>query len=152
MKRNNKGFTLIELLAVIVIISIVSTIAGTGVIAIRKAINANLLDSKIDIIESGAILWGQDNLVLLSNTTTSCIDDAKGFIKKLSDLSDYVIGNDLCEVEERNTTTGVMETVQKSCIQNNLTGLNMEEDRVCIYYKNNRVYAKYDETSPSYDE
>ena len=45
MKKNIKGFTLVELLAVIVILGLIMTIAGTSLIGTRKEANQSEVDS-----------------------------------------------------------------------------------------------------------
>ncbi len=139
--RNKKGFTLIELLAVIVIIAIVSTIATVGIVSIRSLINSSLLDSKIDIIESGAVYWGQDNMVLLVKSEmpdgnyVADEDSSFGYaaIKTIDDLADYITKNDKCTDSNGE---------KYSCVQNNVTNENMGSEKIHIYVKNNRVYAK----------
>lgn len=143
MKNNNKGFTIIELLAVIVLIVVVSSIATTGVLAIRNLINESLLSTKIDVLESSAVLWGQDNMVLLVKSSTPTTgnyetysDSSYGYaaVMTVNDLSDYISMGDNCYEDDGSTV---------ACVQNNLTGLNMKDDKLYIYIKNNRVYAKY---------
>jgi len=45
MKKNEKGFTLIELLAVIVVLGIIMTVAGTAVIGQKKNANQKEVES-----------------------------------------------------------------------------------------------------------
>lgn len=147
---NKKGFTLIELLAVIVIIAIVSSIASVGIVAIRNSINESLLDSKFDIIESGAVLWGQDNMILLSASDDTCsYTDEDGNVntysncisKTIRQLGSYIEGGSTCVV-----TDSSGKSSEESCLTNDVTGESMNDDTVFIYLSNNRVYAKYPET------
>lgn len=51
MKKNIKGFTLVELLAVIVILGLIMTIAGTSLISTRKKANQSEVDSIYNTIK-----------------------------------------------------------------------------------------------------
>ena len=51
MKKNIKGFTLVELLAVIVILAIIMTIAGTNLIGTRKKANQDEVNSIYNTIK-----------------------------------------------------------------------------------------------------
>ena len=59
MKKN--GFTLIEILAVIVILSIVASLVTINVMKIRNNSFEDLLETKIQNLESAAIVYGQEN-------------------------------------------------------------------------------------------
>lgn len=152
--ENKKGFTLVELLAVIVIIAVVASIATVGIISIRSLINESLLDSKIDVLESGAVYWGQDNMVLLVKDKDAMIDDIKYFeyddstygyaaVMSINDLSDYISKGDTCYDEDNESY---------SCVKNDVTGEDMGNDLIYIYVTSNRVYAKYIEASDSVEE
>lgn len=141
--KNKKGFTLVELLAVIVVIAIVSSIATVGVIAVRNAINESLLSSKIEILESSAVYWGQDNMILL--VKDNMIDDENyieysdssyGYaaVKTVDSLADYISEGDTCIGSD---------DVEYTCVANDVTGEDMGSDIIYIYVANNRVYAKY---------
>lgn len=136
--KNKKGFTLIELLAVIVIIAIVSIVAAVGITSIKTIINKNLLSSKIDIIESGAVLWGQDNMTILVSGNNTITYDGNTYNyaaeKTVNELSAYITGSDTCTDENGNNYT---------CVKNDVTYEDMGESNVIIYVENNRVYAKY---------
>lgn len=57
MKKKN-GFSLVEILAVIVILSIVATMATFSVMKTRENSMKKLLNTKIDELEASAILYG----------------------------------------------------------------------------------------------
>ena len=87
----NKGFTLVELMVVIVIIVIVSTIGFGGVALVQQKTKEALWDSKVDIIESAAVVYGEDNLNRLVNTCTvagvtktSCLTTTVGDLIELN--------------------------------------------------------------------
>ncbi len=127
---DKKGFTIIELLAVLVVITIIGSIATIGVMKVLSSSNESLLESKKDIIIEGAKLYGQDNKELLVNectlssgeTVSNCI------LKKVSEIT-YIDLTDNCDNEK--------------CIKNDITKKSMNEDEVAIYIKNNRVYAEF---------
>ena len=55
------GFTLVELMAVIVIVAIISFIGYAGITAVQNNIANNLWEGKVESIEYGAALYGEDN-------------------------------------------------------------------------------------------
>lgn len=60
MKKEN-GFTLIELLAVIVILGVLLTLTVPSVLYITKLIKNKMYETKVELIEKAAQLYGQDN-------------------------------------------------------------------------------------------
>ena len=62
---NKKGFTLVEVLAVVVILSIILSMATFGVMNIRRNSLQKLVDTKISNLESSAIIYGQENILYL---------------------------------------------------------------------------------------
>lgn len=79
MKKS--GFTLIELLAVIVLIGLLLGIGIPGINKIRDNFNKKSINTKIDLIESVAILWGQDNRARLGADCTYVSDKIDGETK-----------------------------------------------------------------------
>ena len=79
MKKNKKGFTLIELLAVIVVLGVIMSIAGTAVLKQKKKANQGEIDSLYNTIKG----FGAD--VYLSEKESDCYSDswlkAKGYLK-----------------------------------------------------------------------
>lgn len=79
MKKNKKGFTLIELLAVIVVLGVIMSIAGTAVLKQKKKANQGEIDSLYNTIKG----FGAD--VYLSKKESACYSDswlkAKGYLK-----------------------------------------------------------------------
>ena len=58
---NDKGFTLIEMIGVVVILSMLILIAGTTIAGIVKNSKNTLSSTQLDIIESAAQLWVEEN-------------------------------------------------------------------------------------------
>ncbi len=124
---NNKGFTLTELLAVIVLITIVGSIAAFSVLSLNDDINENLFEAQKEIILKGAELYGQDNIndiIDICDDGNKCIEIS---IKEIS--SDYLDRSDECE--------------KSKCILNDITGVSMEDDIIRIFIKNNRIYTEF---------
>ena len=82
MKKNNKGFTLVELLAVIVVLGIIMSIAGTAVLKQKK--KANLEEAKKlekTIADLGPSIYSYESM--LGNK-----DDNDYFYKSYKNLRD----------------------------------------------------------------
>lgn len=128
---NKKGFTLVELLAVIVLLAIITTIAVTSMSAIHNNSLKKLLETKIEQIESAAIIYGQENPNEL--TEKNCVVDGVTYsFCKTVKVGDLIAGNFF--------ESGVFEGNDRVLI-NDVTKKNMNEDTVQIYRKNNRIYA-----------
>ena len=78
MNKNKKGFTLVELLVVIVLIGLLVVIAVPSGLTISKKIKRNMMDKKIELIESGAIVWGQNNNGKVKNPSLACTKNTTG--------------------------------------------------------------------------
>lgn len=99
---NKQGFTLTELLAVVVIIGLISGIAGFSYTKIMNDQKIKECEQKIEFIEKQAIKYANDNPSLLhtSNSYPVTIDDLKtnGYL-----ISDSETGED----DSKNPITGV---------------------------------------------
>lgn len=143
-----KGFTLVELMVVIVIIAIVSLIGYAGVTGVQNSINENLWQSKVEMIESGAVLYGEDNENLL---TSSCKVDGVTYseckvitVKELLDRNyiqsdetrciEYKNGSDECKTSEKTITNDTLTEDDSNYYADNL--------QVSVYLQNGIVYAK----------
>lgn len=84
---NNKGFTLVEILAVIIILSILITIAIPASQGIGKKINQKMLINKLDIASQSAKLWAIDNISCFINTY-SCSSKITSFTCPVGTLAD----------------------------------------------------------------
>ena len=70
MKKNKKGFTLIELLAVIVVLGVIMSIAGTAVLKQKKKANQGEIDSLYNTIKG----FGAD-VYLSGKKDSACYSD-----------------------------------------------------------------------------
>ena len=129
---NKKGFTLVEVLAVVVILSIILSMATFGVMNIRRNSIQKLVDTKISNLESSAIIYGQENQNELTETCN--IDEVDYDFCKLVNVK-YLIENEYYTTNEANSEN-------KKDLINNVTNKSMLCDEIQIYKKNNRVYAK----------
>lgn len=123
--KNNKGFTLVELMGVIVVLAIIITIAVPSAISISAKIKNKMYDTKVNMIVSSAKMYGQDNTDKVSENE-SC-SDSKGKI-----LIQTLVTNGYIKKDDTENKT-VIDPRDNS---------PMNEKKVCIYEKNNRVYAK----------
>lgn len=126
-----KGFTLVELMAVLVLIVIISIIGYAGITAVKNNIEKNLWETKVEEIETGAIKYGQDNLNKLNGT---CNDISNC----LEVTVEFLINSNYVNTDEEND-----EGIE--IITNNTNGDIVNNKKVYIYLKNNRVYAEYQE-------
>ena len=137
--KNKKGFTLVELLVVIVILGLLIAIAIPSGLAISKKIKQKMLDTKIEQIESAAIVWGQNNKTeLLSKTELLCpsvFNDPKVDKCITKTITELLELNALEEDEIKNGTKGLI---------NPITNEPLNDCKIEIYQKNKRIYAKYD--------
>lgn len=129
---NKKGFTLVEVLAVVVILSIILSMATFGVMNIRRNSLQKLVDTKISNLESSAIIYGQENQNELIETCN--VDEVDYDFCKLVNVK-YLIENEYYATNEVNSEN-------KKDLINNVTNKSMLCDEIQIYKKNNRVYAK----------
>ena len=129
---NKKGFTLVEVLAVVVILSIILSMATFGVMNIRRNSLQKLVDTKISNLESSAILYGQENQDELIEKCN--VDEVNYDFCKFVNVK-YLIDNDYY-------TTNEVNSENKKDLINNVTNKSMLCDEIQIYKKNNRVYAK----------
>ena len=127
-----KGFTLVELMAVIVIVVIISIIGYAGITTVQKNIKTNLWESKVESIETGAVLYGEDNKNRLTGTCnidgsikTSCQSVTVQFL-----LDENYIPTD----DSEGNKVIINDTLKDNSYANNMS--------VSIYVENNIVYAK----------
>ena len=128
---NKKGFTLVEILAVLVLIGLLLGIAIPGINKISSNMKNKSYNKKVNLIESAAILWGQDNKTRLQANSDCKIDDDKNLscykIKVSELLSDNYLDSD-------NNSGDIINPIDNKSLTNSC---------VYVYKENNRVYAKY---------
>ena len=79
MKKNNTGFTLVELLAVIVILAIIMTIAGTNLLGTKKEANKKEAEKMEKMIEDlGPGIYTYEKLNGVKDDKTYCEKIKKG--------------------------------------------------------------------------
>lgn len=88
MKKS--GFTLIELLVVIAILSLIMAIAFPRIGGVTDTIKEEMLSSKLDLIEEGAVMLGEDirGSILSSMFTYKDFKCKQIFVKDL--VPDYI--------------------------------------------------------------
>ncbi len=133
----NKGFTLVELMAVLVLIVIIASIGYAGITAVQRNINQNLWEATVEEIETGAVKYGQDNLNVL-NTNETCNIDGSETRNCIEVTVEFLINSNYIDTDE-------VDDSEKEIITNNVTGEIVNDNIVCIYLENNRVYAEYQE-------
>ncbi len=133
----NKGFTLVELMAVLVLIVIIASIGYAGITAVQRNINQNLWEATVEEIETGAVKYGQDNLNAL-NTNETCNIDGSETRNCIEVTVEFLINSNYIDTDE-------VDDSEKEIITNNVTGEIVNDNIVCIYLENNRVYAEYQE-------
>lgn len=117
-----KGFTLIEILAVIGILGILMAIAVPSILTISEKMQVDMYCDKVEFVEKGAQLWGQDNYDQVFNS------EGQSTVVKVSELvrTNYLKKDDNAD--------GVLDPRDNSSL--------MDRD-VRIFIKNTRIYADY---------
>lgn len=129
--KNNKGFTLVELLAVIVVLSILITIAVPSTIGISNKIKKNMYCSKIDSIEINAKFYGEDRKESFTENYTS----SEGtFASKTITVNDLIESGDL--KKDNNVRPFIVDPRDNS---------SMDDLELIIYEKYNRIYVAFSE-------
>ena len=142
MKKN--GFTLVELLAVIIILTLVITIAFVSVTRIREESLKKVVETKVEQIEQAAILYGQENPNVIK---TSCTDHEKTVVEATNYTPSFCITVTAGVLIDNNffESSYLDEVNGKTDLINDVTGKSMREDTVIIYRRNNRIYSIIDE-------
>ena len=142
MKKN--GFTLVELLAVIIILTLVITIAFVSVTRIREESLKRVVETKVEQIEQAAILYGQENPNVIK---TSCTDHEKTVVEATNYTPSFCVTVTAGVLIDNNffESSYLDEVNGKTDLINDVTGKSMREDTVIIYRRNNRIYSIIDE-------
>ena len=133
MIKNNKGFTLVELLSVIVLIGLLLGLGIPGINRIKQNMSKKSLNTKINLIEQAAVLWGQDNKTLLQ-AKSDCNDKDGNTISCYKKTIESLIEEDYLESESHNEIT----------YTNPVDNSELKGKCVYVYKKNNRVYANFE--------
>lgn len=128
MKLNKQGFTLVEILVVIVLISLILGLGIPGIMKLSENMKKRSLNSKINIVESAAIVWGNDNKTLLKKTI--CEINGLGY-----DCYKLSLGN---LIEEDYLPS---ESVDKISYLNPSNKEELINNCIYIYKRNNKVYS-----------
>ena len=128
---NNKGFTLVEILSTIVIIAMLMGIGIPGIMKISERMNVRAYNTKVDLVEQSAKLWGQDHNALLR--ATDCTVEGKTYKCKKIKISE-LIEEDYLDSESKTENVYINPKDDSS----------MLDKCVYVYKKNNRVYSYYD--------
>ena len=146
-----KGFTLVELLAVITILTVIMTIALFSVIKVRNESLKNIVETKLDLIEQAAILYGQENPDELTNDENNgCTNEVITSENNAGDTTSYTINYCLIKtagelIDEGYFNSGDLEEENGSLdLINDVTNKSMRDDTVIIYRRNNRIYSIID--------
>lgn len=122
--KSKKGFTLIELIAVIALASIIVVIAVYSVKDAGGNIKAKDYENKINLIETSAIFYAQDNITSYPQTIT------------IQDL----ITSDYLEVDIEENSTNC--TIESGCLLNPINNSSMNSLEIIISKVNNNVVAE----------
>lgn len=128
---NKKGFTLIELLSVLVLIGLLFGLAIPGINKISNNMKKKSYSKKVSLVESAAILWGQDNRTLLQTN-----NDCKLSTDETVSCYKITIGN-LIEnnyLDSDNNSGKYISPLDSS---------DMKKQCVYVYKINNRVYSYF---------
>ena len=128
---NRRGFTLVELLSVLVLIGLLFGLAIPGINKISSNMKKKSYSKKVSLVESAAILWGQDHRTLLQSSDCE--------IKNGKQVSCYKITiSSLIEDNYLDSDKNSGEYI------NPVDNSDMKECVVFVYKENNRVYAELD--------
>ena len=142
--RKKNGFTLVELLAVIIILTLVITIAFVSVTRVREESLKRVVETKVEQIEQAAILYGQENPNVIK---TSCTNHEKTVVEATNYTPSFCITVTAGVLIDNNffESSYLDEVNGKTDLINDVTGKSMREDTVIIYRRNNRIYSIIDE-------
>lgn len=126
---NKKGFTLVELLGVIAIMGIIIVIAVPATGVIKDKTNEYMLNKKIELIEKSAIIYGEDNINDITDSTKKYNGNNCIMIKVKDLVPEYL-------ESETTDSDGYIEDVTSK-------GNYLDEKNIIIYLLDENVKAKY---------
>lgn len=127
----NKGFTLVEILAVIVILGLLVTIAVPNVLNMSKKVKDEMYESKVDMVEKAAQLYGEDYKDVIKNGAR---------IVSIKEL----LSNNYLSKEDKNCD---VNNTSKPCIKDARDNSSMDNRNVCVCIIDNRAVASFVENS-----
>ncbi len=134
-----KGFTLVELLAVITILAIVTVLASYGISTVSNIIKNNIWENKVNIIENGAIRYGEDyDFLLKEKGSSKCAFMEYDVAESLycNEVTvEYLLERNYIQTDERDSSNKKIITDDKGNVINDTI--------VYVWIENNLVYAKY---------
>ena len=147
-----KGFTLVELLAVIAVLSVIMSVALFSIVRIRNDSLKNIVDTKIDLIEQAAILYGQENPneLTIDAEENGCTNKIITTENKAGNETEFTINYCLIKtagelIDEGYFNSGDLDEENGNLdLINDVTNTSMREDTVIIYRRNNRIYSVMD--------
>jgi len=134
-----KGFSLIELIIIIAIMGLLIALAVPASLTISKKIKQNMLDAKIEMIESSLVIWAQNNKEIFSDYD-SCYKNKVNASSNITQCYSTLIGdlvNNYEIFDEDRIVDGDKQLI------NPITNESINACNVEIFVKNNRVYAEY---------
>lgn len=147
---NKKGFTLVELLVVIALIGLLIAIAVPSGLKVSNKVKQKMMDTKIETIEQGSIVWGQNNKGdIYTYPYASTVPSNAKCTKVITDSNVKACIRKKIE-EMLNEETAYEEDYMEGTTKHLKNPINDKSINGCyieIYIKNKRVYAKYDKTS-----
>ena len=164
--RKKNGFTLVELMAVIVLIALIMTIAIPNVLRLSKNTKIKAYDTKINLLESAAEAYGNDNLGAIKDSIARCslttngtdVTDVRYFPTNENGLDDvypcrrftidWLASNEIRRIEwddedvcnKRDVCTASQDKVVTNPVNNNV----INKCFIYVYYRYNRIYAYFD--------
>ncbi len=153
--KNKKGFTLIELLAVIALLGLLAAIAVPSVISIANRMKKDMYCTKITVLESNAKLWGQDQAKTSLYSDSTVLNQISTTLDNFNQNPTEALYNQLNTLYKKATPVTVQTLLDegyvkkddlldgKDIIKNPDTGESMNDAKLYVFIKNNRIYAKY---------
>ena len=136
---NNKGFTLIEIIAVVALLAIIIIITVPMIGNSGENVKKKTLQTKIDNIESAAVLYGQDNRGDFTSSCSLCtgITNCTCFKDEI-DVETLISDGRLKEDEIRDGNKVIVNPLDET--------KTLNDCEIQIYQKYGKIYAVYEKT------
>ena len=139
---DNKGFTLIEILVVIALLAIVIVITVPIIGNVSESVKKKTLNTKIDNIESAAVLYGQDNRGQFDDETCSLcsgVSNCYCFSKTIT-VDDLIINNKIKEDKIKDGNKVLVNPLDED--------MYLNKCNIQLYQKYGKIYAVYNRNTP----